>query len=71
MKNNSSKLTILLLLCSAVCWGMFNLIGSTVDEQGFLREPFFLIPLGWLFIFLAMVSGLVTVVGWAMRKRAN
>lgn len=71
MKNNSSRLMILFLLCGAACWGVFNLIGSTVDGQGFLREPFFLIPFGWLFFFLALVSALGTVIGWAMRKKAN
>ncbi len=32
----------------------YNLIGSEIDGNGFLHEPFFLIPIGVLFIFLGI-----------------
>ena len=40
--------TAVLALLSALCFGTFRAIGSEVDALGVLREPFFLIPIGWL-----------------------
>lgn len=44
-----------LFLAGILCFLSFELIGSTVDAEGILREPFALIPMGWL----AVLSGLV------------
>ncbi|MGF1875297.1 DUF3955 domain-containing protein [Photobacterium frigidiphilum] len=49
------------------CLLSFNLIGSYVDKDGLLVEPFGFIPLFWLFIFLALVSFLVSL----FRNRKN
>jgi hypothetical protein len=35
------------------------LIGSTIDEQGFLHEPFGLLPIGWLLIFVGAVMAII------------
>ena len=43
------------LLIGVMCWIAFNLIGSTVDAQGVLHEPFALIPIGWLFVVIGAV----------------
>ncbi len=42
------KFSFLLFSLSGVCILAYNTIGSTVDADGFLQEPFFLIPIGWL-----------------------
>ena len=42
----------------------YNLIGSYVDENGVLREPFFLIPFGYLFVFI----GLILFIVWSTDK---
>lgn len=34
-------------LAGIACALLYSAIGSTIDEQGFLREPFFLIPIGF------------------------
>ena len=39
------------------CFVLYNSIGAYVAEDGRLVEPFFLIPIGWLFFFLALVLG--------------
>jgi hypothetical protein len=39
-----------------VCLAAYHLIGSYVDEQGVLVEPFALIPLSWLFLVLGGVA---------------
>ena len=38
---------------------MYNLDGSYVDEQGWLHESFHYIPLFYLFMLLAIVSGVI------------
>ena len=40
------KIGLISLLIGVMCWIAFNLIGSTVDAQGVLHEPFALIPIG-------------------------
>jgi len=56
------------------CIFMFKSIGSTIDENGVLHEPFPLLPIGWLFIFgggcLLSVYGTVRIVrGWMLRRK--
>lgn len=41
-----------------LCLLSFALIGSTVDEQGVLHEPFFLIQLGLTWIFISIIMGI-------------
>ena len=41
-----------LLIAGIVCFGLFYLIGSEVDENGYLNEPFYLLPIGFIFICL-------------------
>lgn len=55
-------ITALLALLSGLCFGAFSLIGSHVDSNGVLREPFFLLPIGWLFAASALVAGLFAIV---------
>lgn len=45
----------LLILAGLGCFLAFNLLGSTLDAQGFLHEPFALLPLGYLLLFTGMV----------------
>ncbi|ABE55682.1 hypothetical protein Sden_2402 [Shewanella denitrificans OS217] len=58
------KTALILFSFAALCWLAVNFIGSTVDSQGILHEPFFLVPIGWLFIF----AGLFAALGASLRK---
>jgi len=49
------KLPIVLFSISISCYILFFLIGSEVDEDGFLREPFGLLPVGALFFFVSVM----------------
>lgn len=51
--------SIALLASAIICWGAYQMIGSHVDAEGILREPFALIPLGWLFLLGALVTGII------------
>jgi hypothetical protein len=39
-----------------LCYGTFYIIGSEVDENGYLNEPFFFLPIGALFFFASFMS---------------
>jgi hypothetical protein len=47
------------------CLVLFAVIGSHVDENGILREPFFLLPLGYLL----MLAGFGAVLVLFVRRR--
>lgn len=43
-----------------------------IDVEGILHESFWLIPAGWLFVFLGASVVLVSVIGFVrLRKRGN
>jgi hypothetical protein len=52
----------LLLLGALLYWGVYHLIGSCVDDDGILREPFALIPLGWLSLFASAATGIAGLI---------
>jgi len=59
-------LGLFLIAIAIACAVAYQLIGSHVDADGWLREPFALIPIGWL-------SGLtgvsLVVLGLLLRRR--
>jgi len=61
MSSNSilkwSSLTLMVIGMS--CMVAFRIIGSEVDAQGVLREPFALIPLGWLALAVGAILGVL------------
>ncbi|MEW9078460.1 DUF3955 domain-containing protein [Terrisporobacter glycolicus] len=50
------KITLLCLLMTLLCLVSYNLIGSKVLEDGTLQEPFFLIPIAYLFLFTSIIN---------------
>ncbi len=64
----------LLLLAAIAAWGAYAAIGSEVGADGVLREPFALIPLGWLCLIAGFVLGVVCfvrgLVGHVMQIRS-
>ena len=50
------RLPILFFTISLICYGSFHIIGSEVDKDGYLQEPFALIPLGYIFFFASVVT---------------
>ena len=53
------KIATSLLIFGIICFVSFYLIGSDVDENGYLNEPFFLLPIGFICICLSMILYLV------------
>lgn len=59
-KNNVSLyLTFIMFLGGIGCFLLSMVLGSSIDSEGFLHEPFFLIPIGYLLIALGIVSAVV------------
>jgi hypothetical protein len=54
----SIRVSVVLIGIGLLCFFGFWVIGSEIDAQGYLREPFALIPLGWLFIFVGVLMTL-------------
>ena len=48
-----------LLIAGIVCFVLFYLIGAEVDENGYVNEPFYLLPIGFISICLSMVLYIV------------
>jgi hypothetical protein len=57
-----------LLAIGVALWLGYAFEGSYVDADGVLREPFYLLALGWFFV-IASGAVLVLVVGGVMFKR--
>ncbi|MDY0339650.1 MAG: DUF3955 domain-containing protein [Coriobacteriia bacterium] len=57
------RLTSVALFVGAIAsWSAYAVIGSNVDTEGFLHEPFALVPLGWICVFGALVAGIAYVI---------
>jgi len=55
----SKNIMVVTLIWGIGCFVLFEIIGSTVDSNGILHEPFFLVSFGYLFILIGLVSGLI------------
>lgn len=62
MKQISRKLAYLFISLTIIFMLAFNLIGSEIDANGTLQEPFFLIPFGYLSFVLGIVFAIISVV---------
>lgn len=63
--------TIIMILAGIGCFLLVKMIGSTVDKNGFLHEPFFLIPIGYLFLLVGLVSGIVYLIQRARKNKLS
>jgi hypothetical protein len=50
---------IVTLLAGIGSFGLMSLLGSSIDSNGILHEPFFLIPMGYFFLLISLISGLI------------
>ena len=66
LKRLSRNLAYLFISLTIIFMLTFNLIGSEVDENGTLQEPFFLIPFSYLSFVLGIIFAIISVV---MKKK--
>ncbi|MEK4745059.1 MULTISPECIES: DUF3955 domain-containing protein [unclassified Bacillus (in: firmicutes)] len=57
------------IFLGVLCIIMFNIIGSEVKPDGTLVEPFFLMPLAYLFVFTGIIAILFVAVFSMFRKK--
>lgn len=69
--NPLTTLALVLIALGGACLLTFNLIGSTIDAQGMLHEPFGLIPIGWLLIACGAVAGIITAIRHGLHRRSH
>lgn len=54
-----------------ICFLIYSIIGSHVAPDGILIEPFGLLPLGWLFIIIGIISGVIVNIWLWSQKKIN
>ncbi|CAM2742137.1 DUF3955 domain-containing protein [Vibrio mytili] len=62
------KVSVVLCIAGIVSLVAYNTVGSHVDENGILVEPFALIPIFWL---LELLAGVAFVVTYLKRNKAS
>lgn len=67
LKQLSRKLAYLFISLTIIFMLAYNLIGSEVDANGVLQEPFFLIPFSYLTFVLGIIFAIISVV----KKKKN
>ena len=61
--------TLVMILAGVGCFLLFSVIGSTVGSDGILQEPFFLVPIGYLFLLLGLIGGVINLVQRRQNKK--
>lgn len=72
MSKKSKVLTwisIAYMIIAIACIPIYNYIGATVDENGVLQEPFFLVPLGILTFLAGLIIGILAIVSRIKDKK--
>jgi ABC-type polysaccharide/polyol phosphate export permease len=67
LKRLSRNLAYLFISLAIIFMLTFNLIGSEVDADGVLQEPFFLIPFSYVSFALGIVFAVISVI----KKKKN
>jgi len=65
------SLAIISVILGIGCMVAYSIIGSEVAPDGILVEPFFLIPIGYLFFAIGIIFSLVVSITAFIRKPKN
>lgn len=64
-------LVIIPILLGVICFISYNVIGSKIAQDGTLVEPFWLIPLGYLFSLIGIIALIVIIIKWKFKKNSK
>lgn len=64
-------LSLISIIITVGCIIAYNIIGVNIAQDGTLIEPFFLIPMAWLFALISVVSALIVKIGYNYKKHKN
>ena len=70
MMRNKYLLAATPIVLGVLCLIIYSMMGSSVAPDGTLAEPFFLLPLSYLFVFSGVISVLF-VATLSMFKKGN
>ncbi|MFF2288284.1 DUF3955 domain-containing protein [Peribacillus butanolivorans] len=59
------------IFLGVICMISYFMIGSRVEPDGTLVEPFFLMPLSYLFVFIGIIAFLFVATISVFNKQAN
>ena len=62
-------ISIAYIIIAISCIPIYNFIGVTVDENGVLHEPFFLVPLGIVTFLAGLIIGIIALFSQAKEKK--
>lgn len=57
------------ILLGILCIKIYGMIGSRVEPDGTLVEPFFLIPISFLFVFSGIISLIITGITSILKRK--
>lgn len=63
------RIGVLVATIGLVCLLAFRLIGSSLDQDGFLQEPFGLLPIGYLLVVAGALVALIGFIRLRIEKR--
>lgn len=63
------RIGVLVAAIGLACLLAFRVIGSSVDPDGFLREPFGLLPIGYLLVFVGALVAFIGFIRLLIAKR--
>ncbi|MGC8229314.1 DUF3955 domain-containing protein [Pseudobacillus badius] len=69
MKSKKHLLSFISILIGAICLLTYEAIGTKVEPDGALVEPFFLLPLSYLFIFVGIILLLFTSITSVLKRK--
>ncbi|GJL66349.1 MAG: hypothetical protein NPIRA05_13200 [Nitrospirales bacterium] len=62
------RISIGITILGMISLTAFHLIGGTIDAQGFLREPFALLPIGYALLVIGGIGALISFLFHAKRQ---
>ncbi|GAB6461906.1 DUF3955 domain-containing protein [Bacillus luti] len=65
---NKYLLSLIPVLLGVICLIIYASVGSTVKPDGTLEEPFFLIPVSYIFFFSGGISILCVAISSKLKK---
>ena len=69
MMKNKYLLAATPIVLGVLCLVIYSMMGSSIAPDGRLVEPFFLLPLSYLFVFIGIISVLFMAILSMFKKR--
>lgn len=61
--------TIITFILSIGCFVTYTIIGSKISAEGYLQEPFYLIPIGYFLSGIAIIGLVIAIISTVKAKK--